>query len=37
MEELALFAQIPLCEPCLRCGQLRGLNAVAVWQLDEDQ
>jgi len=35
MEELALFAQIQLCERCLRCGQLRGLSAVAVWQLSE--
>ena len=33
MEELALFAQISLFERCLRCGQLRELNAVAVWQL----
>ena len=33
MQELALFAQISLFERCLRCDQLRELNAVAIWQL----
>ena len=33
MEELTWFAWLLLCKRCLQAFQLRGLNAVAFWQL----